>query len=143
MAGQTGMKDLHLFVVDDSPAELQLVAEAVLEFAPDVILTTATTRAGLFAALATAVKPDLILLDLHMGTDHGSDIAREVQRQMEGTIPLVILTTVEDAVEQARCLAAGAIDFWVKPFRFDDYEALFVRIRELLAQRGELFAEKG
>ncbi len=135
MAVQAGMKRLHLVVVDDSSAELQLVNEAAREFAPDVILTTAMTRAGLFAALATAAKPDLILLDLHMGADHGSDIARELQRQMQNTVPLVILTTVEDAVEQARCLAAGAIDFWIKPFRFDDYEALFVRIRHLLAQQ--------
>lgn len=138
MVDQTAMKHLHLLLVDDSSAELQLVNEAVLEFAPDVILTTAMNRAGLFAALATPVKPDLILLDLHMGTDHGSDIARELQQHRYGAVPLVILTTVEDAVEQARCLAAGAIDFWIKPFRFDDYEVLFMRIRQLLEQRGEI-----
>jgi len=125
------MTDLRIVLVDDSPAERELASEAFAEFAPDLELTTLSCRAELFAHLDKDNLPHLVLLDLHLGPDMGNDIARQMQQHAAHTVPLVILTTTDDDLERSRCLAAGAVDFWVKPLHFTDYPQLLDRAREL------------
>lgn len=129
------MSALRILLVDDSPAERELAGEAIAEFAPDLELTTVGGRDELLAWLANEPLPDLLLIDLHLGPDRGSAIAAELRDHPAQAVPLVILTTTEDAVERANCLSAGAHDFWIKPLHFADYPLLIERARALAGQR--------
>ena len=119
-----------ILLVDDNPAEWELTGEAIVEFAPDMRLLAVGSRAALLDHLATRPHPHLILLDLHLGSDLGSDIARHLRDI--SSVPVVVLTTAENTFERARCLAVGAVDFLEKPLFFSDYPALITRIREIL-----------
>jgi diguanylate cyclase (GGDEF)-like protein len=64
----------------------------------------------LAAACALAVAPDLILLDLTLPDGRGLDTLTRV-RERFATVPVVLLTGVEDPDIEERALGAGAQDF--------------------------------
>lgn len=125
------MSELRIVLVDDSASERELACEAFAEFASDLELTTLSSRADLFAHLSKEILPHLVLLDLHLGPDLGRDIALQLQQHAAHMVPVVILTTTDDELERSRCLAAGAVEFWIKPLHFADYPDLLDRAREL------------
>lgn len=87
-------------------------------------------------ALATFFerKPDLLLLDWHMGTLCGKDILLKLKEQVTPEeMPPVLVLTADQAQETRReALAAGATDFLSKPL---DYMEVLLRIRNLLQVR--------
>lgn len=125
------MTALRVILVDDNPAERELVIEAFAEFAPDVELTTLGSRAELFSHLDINIPPHLVLLDLHLGPDLGDDIALQLQGHAAHQVSLIILTNTNDDLDRKRCLAAGAVDFWIKPMHFSGYKDLINRAQEV------------
>lgn len=121
---------LRVMLLDDSPAERELAEEAAREFDPDISLLTVSTPEDAERELLR-FAPAVVLIDLHLGRWHGRDLLPHVR----GSIGTVILTTTDDPLEAHRCLAAGALGFWVKPLRFDGFAELFTRIRALAAER--------
>ena len=126
------MNQLHLVLVDDNLEERNLMQEARAEFAPEVLLTTIGTSTALFDHLASHRFPHLLLVDLRLGRELGSEIAERLQRHAAHAVPLVILSTAMDTAEKTRCLQAGACDFWVKPRMFEGYAVLFEQARLLV-----------
>jgi putative two-component system response regulator len=75
-------------------------------------------------------QPNLILLDVEMpGMDGFETIARLKADDSLKKIPVFFLTGNSDAETQAKCLAAGAVDFITKPA---DPEALHKKIGQYL-----------
>lgn len=72
--------------------------------------------AGVEDALSVTVKqrPDLVLLDLNLGPDHGLDFLRQV-REFSAT-PVLVLTVRDTEAEKIELLDAGADDYLTKPF---------------------------
>ncbi len=120
---------LRLMLLDDSTAERELLMEAVHAFGDGIELLTVATPDEAERGLV-AFAPTLMLIDLHLGRWHGRDLLS----LLRGRVLTVILTTTDDPAEASRCLAAGALAFWVKPQRFDDFAELFTRIRALIAE---------
>jgi DNA-binding NtrC family response regulator len=76
-------------------------------------------------------RPDLVLLDLHLGSLDGMEVLRRM-RPVAPAIPIVMLTgdgSVQVAVE---AMKRGATDFILKPF---DNQALLATVDALLAMR--------
>ncbi len=74
---------------------------------------------------------ELMLLDLGLPRKPGLDVLRNLRRK-NNPIPVLILTAREAVSERVAGLDAGADDYLVKPFDFDELEA---RIRALLRRR--------
>ncbi|HEX8957949.1 MAG TPA: response regulator [Burkholderiaceae bacterium] len=74
---------------------------------------------------------DLLLLDLGLPGKPGLDVLRTLRRK-NNPIPVLILTARDAVAERVAGLDAGADDYLVKPFDFDELEA---RIRALLRRR--------
>jgi two-component system response regulator QseB len=72
-----------------------------------------------------------MLLDLGLPRKPGLDVLRNLRRK-NNPIPVLILTAREAVSERVAGLDAGADDYLVKPFDFDELEA---RIRALLRRR--------
>ncbi len=58
-------------------------------------------------------SPSLIVLDLGIGQPDGLEICRRIRTFSD--VPIIILTSEEDEMTEAMCLAAGANDFITKP----------------------------
>jgi two-component system response regulator MprA len=80
--------------------------------------------------MAQSGYPDLVVLDLMLPDADGIDICRELRAS--GDVGIVILTARSVVGERVRGLEAGADDYLVKPFAFDE---LLARIRAVLRRR--------
>ncbi|MBX6365791.1 MAG: response regulator [Gemmatimonadetes bacterium] len=80
------------------------------------------------------VRPDLLILDLHMPGLDGFGVLERLRAEIpEDTfLPIIVLTADDEPATRRRALAAGAADFVVKPF--EEIETL-LRIRNLITTR--------
>lgn len=123
--------DARIVAVDDTPANLSLI-EAVLRRAGLQHVHTVSDSREALGVLAD-VRPDLVLLDLHMPHVSGFELLEEIVRRASGEyLPVLVLSadTTPDAAHRA--LAAGARDFLVKPFDLTD---VLLRVGNLLETR--------
>jgi len=86
-------------------------------------------EAGLERALAGQF--DLIVLDLWLPKRDGLDVLRRLRRQRQD-VPVLILTARDEVSDRVAGLDAGADDYLVKPFAFDE---LLARVRSLCRRR--------
>ncbi len=76
---------------------------------------------------------DVVILDLMLPGRSGLDITMSV-RERGITVPIIILTAVDDMAHKLSLLNAGADDYVVKPFSFEE---LVARIRALIRRPTE------
>ncbi|RMG99279.1 MAG: DNA-binding response regulator [Chloroflexi bacterium] len=78
--------------------------------------------------LARENPPDLVLLDIMLpGEMDGLEVCRRLRQVSD--VPILMLTAKETVEDRVRGLDAGADDYLVKPFAFDE---LMARVRALL-----------
>jgi DNA-binding response OmpR family regulator len=75
---------------------------------------------------------DMILLDLMLPKKNGLQLAAELRREGKN-IPILMLTARDATEDVVRGLDAGADDYLVKPFKFDE---LLARVRALVRRGG-------
>lgn len=116
-----------LMVVDDD-AEVCLLISALLKNEADVRTAGNATDA---LALMREMPPDLLLLDDKMpGALSGLEMLERMQKEESlKKIPVVMLTASDTSQQVIRGLAAGAVDYIVKPF---DPKQLAEKVRNRL-----------
>ena len=68
-------------------------------------------------ALATRVRPDLVLLDLNMPVMDGYEAIHHLRHDATLTgLPIIVLTAEDGQTIERRVLTMGADDYMVKPF---------------------------
>jgi len=102
--------------IDDVQDNVLLVQRLLRQARPDIELHAASTGAdGVTAAAGT--RPDLILLDNRLPGTSGAQVLRQLAASpATAAIPVVILSGDSNPVTINELLAAGAVDFLVKPF---------------------------
>lgn len=91
-------------------------------------------------ALAVEERPDIILLDLMMPGMDGFETAQCIKNHpVTRSIPIIIVTALQDVASHKRTLASGADEFISKPV--DRWE-LSIAISKLLQARRTADAEK-
>src|SRR6218665_1620751 len=138
---------LRILVADDSPTD-RLIMETLLKRQGHVVDAVAD---GLAAVQRFEESPpDLVLLDVMMPEMDGISAARRM-RELAGNelIPIIFLTSLNDARDLAACLEAGGDDFLSKPYNPVILQAkikAFSRVRrlhsEVRSQREHLIAEQ-
>jgi two-component system cell cycle response regulator len=117
----------RVLVVDDQPLNVKVI-EAKLSSEYYEVLTATGGREALDSM--SAVKPDIMLLDVMMPEMDGFEVCRRVKADPELMhIPVIMVTALSDPSDRVRGLEAGADDFLTKPINDD---ALFARIRSSL-----------
>lgn len=102
-------KDLIL-VVDDVSDIRYFVKAALAPEGYDVIEAANGTDA---LHLIRTRNPSVVILDLSIGQPDGFEVCREVRKS--STVPIIILTSHVQEMDEAMCLAAGADDYITKP----------------------------
>jgi|YelNatPaOPRAMG01_1025707.scaffolds.fasta_scaffold00013_29 two-component system response regulator AtoC len=76
-------------------------------------------------------QPDLILLDLYLGTITGLDILQKL-RDESMDVPVILITAFSDVNSAVKAIKLGAEDFVLKPL---DLEQLEILIKKVLGRR--------
>ncbi len=120
-----------IMLVDDEPINTE-VLQTYLE--SEGYHNFVTTSESIHAIeLMRREKPDVILLDLMMPDVSGFDIMNAMKREQAlQHIPVVILTSSDDAETKLQALQLGAMDFLAKPV---DASELALRLRNTLAAK--------
>jgi DNA-binding response OmpR family regulator len=73
-------------------------------------------------------KPDILLIDFHLGDRNGLDVVRQIRQNPDLSALNIIMASGIDKTKES--LAAGANDFLLKPYMPDE---LFLKLRNMLS----------
>jgi serine phosphatase RsbU (regulator of sigma subunit) len=103
---------LSLLLIEDDRADAVLVQELIADSVAEIRVAWAPSMAHAEGVLARE-RPDCVLLDLHLPDATGFDgIARIAER--DATLPVVVLTGLNDEQFGVSAVASGAQDYLVK-----------------------------
>jgi DNA-binding NarL/FixJ family response regulator len=103
----------RILVVDDTPANLSLLLDALTEAGYE-ILVAESGRSAL--SLLEHTMPDLVLMDLVMPEMDGVATCRRIRERPEcASVPILFMTATEEPAQKLRAFAAGARDYICKP----------------------------
>ena len=119
---------MRILLVEDQPKLARLLRKGLLEEGVTADLA-ATGLDGVW--LATEHPYDVVVLDVMLPDVDGLEVCRRIRAVDDGT-PILMLTALGAVPDRVAGLGAGADDYLVKPFAFDE---LLARLRAL-ARRG-------
>jgi len=109
---------LHVLLVDDDPDHIRLTRHVIQRGSPATEIDSVRDGESAIAYLhshaagASRVRPELVVLDLHLPRMHGMDVLRAIKGDAQlRDIPVVVVSSQlrqEDALE-ARELGASAV----------------------------------
>jgi serine phosphatase RsbU (regulator of sigma subunit) len=105
-------QSLSLLLVEDDRADAVLVEDLIADAVADIRVVWAQSMAHAERELASA-RPDCVLLDLHLPDASGMDALDRIAKR-DATVPIVVLTGLNDEYFGASAVAAGAQDYLVK-----------------------------
>ena len=117
----------HILVVEDDPQIADLLRRGLI-YEGYSVTVAADGPTGLTAARDR--PPDLVLLDLMLPGMDGLTVCARLRAASD--VPILILTARDAVPDRVKGLDAGADDYVVKPFNFDE---LVARIRAQLRRR--------
>jgi two-component system OmpR family response regulator len=116
---------VHLLVVEDD-ARLSRLLKRLLGQDRHTVETAMTAQEGLEIA-TSGLELDAVILDVGLPDRSGFDVARAL-RKSGSQVPILMLTARDSVGDRVAGLDAGADDYLVKPFA---YEELLARLRAL------------
>jgi chemotaxis family two-component system response regulator Rcp1 len=131
------MRPVEILLVEDNPADAYLVREALQESPLPVHLAVMETGEQALAFVrhrgpyAAAVRPDLILLDLHLPQMDGQEVLQELKSDPTlQTIPVIVLTSSQAPDDIRRSYALQANAYVVKPLGLEHYRQVLQAIAD-------------
>jgi two-component system, sensor histidine kinase and response regulator len=124
----TEMGSARILVVDDQPANIQIIGAVLGKLGCEII----PASDGATALKRVALRlPDLILLDLLMPEMDGCEVCRRLKENPDWKdIPVIFLSAADDKDLIVRALDSGGVDYITKPF---NHAELISRVRTQLA----------
>src|SRR3954470_22945782 len=132
--GSMAVVALRLLVVEDDDHIRTALRWALEDEGYDV--AEAVSGEDAIAAVAVAA-PDLMVVDLMLGSMDGYAVIREVRRGHD--IPIIVVSARADTDDIVAALEAGADDYVTKPFEVKEITA---RLRALRRRAGSGAAER-
>ena len=123
-----GRRLVHVLLVEDSPADIELTRQALAEAEIETELTVCPDGEAAAAYLhregehADAPRPDLILLDLNLPKKDGRELLVEIKRDPDlSLIPVVVLTTSASEDDVLHAYREHVNCYIRKPVRLQDF----------------------
>lgn len=105
-----------VLVVDDQPQMVELL-QAYLEDLPQVTVLTAADGEQALQKVASD-RPDLVLLDIMMPRMTGFEVCRRMKADpATRTIPVIMVTALDEMSDIERGIDVGSDDYLVKPIK--------------------------
>jgi two-component system, LytTR family, response regulator len=124
---------IRTLIVDDEPVARQVLREELACF-PDIDVVAEADNGSVALSEIARVKPDLVLLDLHMPGLDGFEVIR---RLPQGSLPFIVIVTAYDD-HAIRAFEAGALDYLLKPVSQERLHKAVDRARSLRGRTAEI-----
>lgn len=109
------MEPLKILIADDNKTDRMILSAIVKKMGHDVLQAENGAEA---VEQFQSNHPDIILLDVMMPVMDGQQAAREIKSKAgEDMVPIIFLTSLQDAHDLAACLDSGGDDFLTKPYK--------------------------
>ena len=110
-----------ILIVDDTPANLQLLTE-ILSY--ENYKVRAVTSGQMALQAAQSKPPDLILLDIMMPGMDGFETCRQLKAdERTRAIPVIFLSALTETGDKVKAFSIGGVDYIIKPFHMDEVMA--------------------
>jgi two-component system, sensor histidine kinase and response regulator len=107
-------RPFDILIVDDTPANLRLLAQLLAEHGYKVRAVLNGQRA---IEAAQAQVPDLILLDVMMPELDGYAVCQRLKNQpLTREVPVIFISALDEADDKVKAFTAGGVDYVTKPF---------------------------
>lgn len=118
----TRLPQATILVVDDDPDDQLLLGLALSELLPNLFIRYAGNGQEALDYLQTGeAQPLLIVTDMHMPLLDGAELIRCLRDRVQTQqVPMVVLSSQSNAVDQERCYQAGANSYLAKPQSYAD-----------------------
>lgn len=117
----------RILVVDDEPADLNLIARSLEKSAHEVVRAE-SAKAGL--KLLQSEAPSVAVLDVMLPDGNGLDVLQRI-REMDDRIPVVFVTSSGDSGTAIKAMKNGALDYLVKPIDIVELRKVVDRALEI------------
>jgi DNA-binding response OmpR family regulator len=108
------VKQAEILVVDDEPANLQLLA-GILNSYGHKVRVAANGEMALRSMCIT--PPELVLLDVCLPDLDGYEVCRRIKADpVSNHVPVLFVTSLSAAEEKVKAFDSGATDYITKPF---------------------------
>ena len=143
---KTSEENAEILIVDDNPANLEVLSNLLDGFGFDVLIAQDGE-----SAIAKAIydPPDLILLDIMMPGIDGFETCQRLKKNLvTKDIPILFLTALSDTVNKVKGLSIGAVDYIAKPLQQEEVLArvrLHLKLRlmtKTLEQQNQILEQK-
>jgi serine phosphatase RsbU (regulator of sigma subunit) len=126
----SGDSGRDILIVDDTPANLRLLAQMLAEQGFKVRAVTSGERA--LAALESAPS-DLVLLDIKMPGMNGYEVCQRLKADVQTRdIPVIFISSLDEVADKVNAFSTGGVDYITKPFQLDE---VLARVETHLALR--------
>ena len=110
---------MMILVVDDEPQIRKLLTTGLGGYGHEVI---AAADGAAALALVAQRRPDLVVLDIHLGREpDGLEVCRRLREWSR--VPIIMLSVRGDERTKVQALDAGADDYLTKPFGMEELRA--------------------
>lgn len=141
---------MRILLVEDNPAEVELVRQAFAEAGTQHDLTVGKDGNEALSFLSQygmdleVDQPDLVLLDLNLPGMHGEEVLKVLKGDPRfRTLPVMVLTSSCSPREMDNCFQLQADAYVVKPLTFDSFLDLVEQIDQYWGDFGTMpMAEK-
>jgi len=102
----------HVLLIEDNPGDADLIRLRLVEASSDLEVSCVTRLSSGLQSLAEKT-PAVVLLDLNLPDSRGADTFRSVLKKAP-TVPIVVLSGLEDEILATKAVHQGVQDYLVK-----------------------------
>jgi two-component system NtrC family sensor kinase len=111
----------NILIVDDTPANLQLLAKMLTE---EGFSIRPASNGKLALKAAKNSPPDLVLLDIQMSEMDGFEVCREFKNDEQlQEIPIIFISALNETRDKIKAFNSGGVDYITKPFQQEEVMA--------------------
>ena len=135
---KTNLRDVFIFLVDDNPADVLLVREALTwhEVTTKIVVARDGDEAirildDIDTRLLTC--PDLVVLDLNLPRKTGFEVLQRVRSSSRcRETPVAILSSSDAVSDRQKAAQFGATEYFQKPSNLNDFMLIGARLKRLI-----------
>lgn len=126
------MKKIRVVLVEDDPMVLEVNGGFVAAVPGFTIVGTARTGAQAIQVVEQT-KPDLVVLDIYLPDRDGMQLITEF-RSRGWPVDVIAVSAAQDGETVQHMLRFGVVDYIIKPFKFNRFQAALENYRQRCAR---------